>query len=140
MKLLTCLGALLFLSIVSAFAADNKELVLIEQTARNYMEAWYEGDAGKMKQSLHKKLAKRSLKEGFDGNSRLGFTTASEMVSYTRSGYGKQLWQKDLNIDVTVLDHHKNIASVLVVSPHYHEYLHLAKLDKSWVIVNALYQ
>jgi len=62
------------------------------------------------------------------------------MVSYTRSGYGKQLWQKDLNIDVTVLDHHKNIASVLVVSPHYHEYLHLAKLDKSWVIVNALYQ
>ncbi len=140
MKLLTCLGALLFLSIVSAFAADNKELVLIEQTARNYMEAWYEGDAGKMKQSLHKKLAKRSLKEGFDGNSRLGFTSASDMVSYTRSGYGKQLWQKDLNIDVTVLDHHKNIASVLVVSPHYHEYLHLAKLDKSWVIVNALYQ
>jgi len=63
MKLLTCLGALLFLSIVSAFAADNKELVLIEQTARNYMEAWYEGDAGKMKQSLHKNWPKEASKK-----------------------------------------------------------------------------
>lgn len=38
------------------------------------------------------------------------------------------------------MDHFKDIASVKVVTPHYHEYLHLAKIGAAWVIVNTLYE
>jgi hypothetical protein len=140
MKKLICLCVSMFLAAFPVFADNGEDLSLIKETARNYMEAWYQGDASKMKKSLHKKLAKRSVKTGFDGNTSLGFTSASSMISYTRSGYGKQLWEENLDIKVTVLDQHDNIASVLVVSPHYYEYLHLAKTDNAWVIINALYE
>jgi len=141
MNRLICSIVLAFISAASFAQAKNiEDLVAIKETARNYMESWYQGDAQKMKKSLHKKLAKRSLKEGYNGKNVLGFTSSSDMVSYTRNGYGKQLWEKDLNIEVTVLDYHMNIASVLVVTPHYYEYLHLAKTDKSWIIVNTLYE
>lgn len=116
------------------------EILAIRETATNYMKSWYQGDAKGMKASLHGKLAKRSLQSGYDTEKELRRTTASDMISFTKSGYGKRLWQKDLNIEVLVLDYHKNIASVKIVTPHYYEYLHLAKTDNHWVIVNALYE
>jgi hypothetical protein len=45
-----------------------------------------------------------------------------------------------MTIEVIVLDYFKDIASVKIVTPHYHEYLHLAKVEKKWVIVNTLYE
>jgi hypothetical protein len=62
------------------------------------------------------------------------------MVGYTGGGYGANLWHDNLNIEVIVLDYYKNIASVKVTTPHYYEYLHLIKLKKEWVIINALYE
>ncbi len=115
------------------------EIAAIRQTAIDYMESWYLGDDKRMKASLHKKLAKRSLK-GMWGEDELRHTTASDMVSYTRSGYGERLWQQDLNIKVEILDCFKDIASVKVMTPHYYEYLHLAKMENKWVIINALYE
>ena len=62
------------------------------------------------------------------------------MIAYTQHGYGTGLWRKDMRIEVIVMDYYEGIASVKVVTPHYYEYLHLAKLDKQWVIVNTLYE
>lgn len=61
------------------------------------------------------------------------------MIVFTNAGYGKSLWRKDLTIDVIVLDQTDNIANVKVITPHYYEYLHLAKTDQGWIIVNTLY-
>ena len=94
-----------------------------------------------MKKTLHKKLAKRSVKTGLTkGNTTLGFTSNSDMISYTRGGYGKQLWVEGLKIEVKILDRYEHIASVVVKTPDYYEYLHMVKLDKGWVIINALYE
>jgi len=132
---------IIFLLIVSTVQAGSPiEISAIKKTAMNYMEAWYQGDAKKMKESLHSNLAKRSLREASQGKNELRLTTASDMVSYTESGYGKNLWRENYNIEVIVLDYYKNIASVKVIAPHYHEYLHLVKTDDKWVIVNALYE
>ena len=56
------------------------------------------------------------------------------------SGYGTTLGQEGQSIEVVVLDAHANISSVKVVTPHYYEYLHLAKIEGCWVILNALYE
>ena len=42
-------------------------------------------------------------------------------------------------IDVTVVDVHGNIASAVVDSDVYREYVHLVETDDGWKIVNALW-
>ena len=131
--------SMMILSMASAGNAYD-DISAIKETAMNYMESWYQGDADRMKSSLHDKLAKRSLKESSDGNQELRLTSASDMVLYTEMGYGKRLWKEAFTIDVIVLDHYQNIATVKVIAPHYLEYLHLVKKDHKWLIVNALYE
>ena len=132
--------ALLLLCLPAVDAAGQDETTGITATALNYMEGWYQGDARRMKASLHKKLAKRSLQEGHGDKRTLRLTSASDMVTYTRHGYGTSLWRKGMQIEVIILDHFRDIATVKVVTPHYYEYLHLAKPGDEWVIVNTLYE
>lgn len=134
------ISAIVFLFCMTTVdAIGQDETAAITATALNYMEGWYLGDAKRMKASLHKKLAKRSLQEGYGNKKKLRLTSASDMVAYTRNGYGAGLWREGMQIEVILLDHFKDIATVKVVTPHYYEYLHLAKPGDGWVIVNALY-
>lgn len=137
-QMLSLIVCILFVPLVQAQSPD--ELSAIKQTALNYMDSWYQGDSKKMKQSLHKKLAKRSLQKSVGGKKLLRKTSASDMVWYTRSGIGENLWYDDLKTEVVVLDHYEDIASVKITTPHYYEYLHLIKLEGKWVIINALYE
>ena len=110
---LALLLVFVYVSIANANDADDTEG--INETALNYMEGWYKGDVKRMKASLYKKLAKRSLRVSGNGKISLGQTSASDMIAFTRAGYGKNLWRKDLTIDVIVLDQTENIASVKVI-------------------------
>lgn len=130
----------LFLFVTTVPAANPDELTAIKEAALNYMDSWYKGDSQRMKQSLHKKLAKRSLQESVSGKKILRFTSASDMIWYTRSGYGENLWYDNLNIEIVILDYYQDIASLKVITPHYYEYLHLIKQDNKWVIINTLYE
>ena len=127
------------MGITTVHADEPAEIAAIKKTALDYMQSWYRGDAQTMKACVHKKLAKRSL-VGFFGEPGLRHTTASDMIRYTDIGYGTSLYRKGQKIDVRVLDYYKNIASVKVTSLHYYEYLHLAKIDGKWVLLNALYE
>ena len=53
-----------------------------------------------------------------------------------RKGRGSRSGRR---IDVTVVDVHGNIASAVVDSDVYREYLHLVRTDDGWKIVNALW-
>jgi len=130
----------MFVSVTTVLAEDVNDISAIEKTARTYMESWYQGDAEKMGEVLHKDIAKRSLQPGDSENNDLRKITASDMISWTRSGYGKPLWTNDMDIKVTVLDFRNNIASVKVITKHYYEYLQLSKIDDKWLIINALYE
>jgi hypothetical protein len=59
------------------------------------------------------------------------------MVELTAAGEGKS--DDPGHIDVEVIDLHGNIASVVVRSAVYREYLHLVRTDEGWKIVNALW-
>ena len=140
MRPVSMLIIVLFFFGAKVMAEDAGDSTAIRETARNYMESWYRGDAGQMKKCLAKQLAKRNVKQGHGDTRVIGTTSRADMLSYTRSGYGKTLWQDGLEIKVSILDLHDNIASVKVVTPHYYEYLHLAKTGERWQIINALYE
>jgi len=55
-----------------------------------------------------------------------------------RAGYGKNTLSDKQQKDVTILDIFENAASVKVVAADWIHYLHMAKFNGKWVIVNVL--
>ena len=110
--------------------ADRAAIV---STALDYFEGWFDGDAARMERALHPELAKRGPS--------LRTTTKDEMVAATAEGEGRAVDPgPGRRIDVTVVDVHGTIASAVVDSDVYREYLHLVRTDDGWRIVNALWQ
>jgi Putative lumazine-binding len=106
----------------------------IEVTVLDYFEGWFEGDSERMTRALHPGLAKRSL-----ANGALDEDTASEMIAATAAGMGKSRDPGDRGIEVNVVEIHGPIATVVVHSTIYREYLHLGRTEDGWKIVNALW-
>jgi len=83
-------------------------------------------------------LAKRGIDYGPDAaRTGLHHLDAEYMVASAGRGPRRQFARK---CDITILDLADNIASVKVVSEPFVDYLHLAKLDGKWSIVNVLYE
>lgn len=93
-----------------------------------------------MERALHPDLVKRS--PGQDEVASLAFITADQMISWTAEGLGKEIGSglADRSIEVEVFDINDDIASVLVRSEPYHEYLHLVRTRDGWKIANTLYR
>jgi hypothetical protein len=106
----------------------------------DYFEGWFEGDAARMDRALHRGLAKRSLSQVDPDSTELRDLTKERMVELTAAGGGKgEGPDGGLGIEVEVVDLHGNIASVVVRSAVYREYLHLVRTNEGWKIVNALW-
>ena len=110
----------------------------IRDVARAYLESWLDGDGERMRGALHPMLAKRGLDYGPDSApTAIHHLDTDYMVASAgrgpRSQYGR-------TIEITILDLADNLASVKVVSEPFIDYLHLARLDGRWSIVNVLYE
>ena len=62
------------------------------------------------------------------------------LVQATRAGVGKQYPKDKQQKDVTILDVFENAASVKVVAADWIDYMHMAKFNGRWVIVNVLWE
>jgi putative lumazine-binding protein len=113
----------------------------IKQTALDYIEGWYEGNAERMERALHPELAKRIVRTNPQNNqSRLDQMGAMALVLATRRGAGKSIPKERQQKDVTVLDIYQNAASVKIVAADWIDYLQVAKFNGHWVIVNVLWE
>jgi Putative lumazine-binding len=106
----------------------------------DYFQAWFEGDSERMDRVLHAALAKRSLRQVDPASGDLRSVTKEQMVTWAAEGEGVRLGAGgEVQIDVEVVDLYGNIASVVVRSSVYREYLHLVRTDDGWRIANALW-
>ncbi|HEX8245670.1 MAG TPA: nuclear transport factor 2 family protein, partial [Longimicrobium sp.] len=122
----------------TAGAADS---AAIRQAALDYIEGWYAGDAERMARAVHPELAKRIVRtDPQNGQSRLGQQSAMTLVEGTRRGGGRETPAGRQQKDVTILDIYQNAASVRIVASDWIDYLHLAKWNGRWVIVNVLWE
>lgn len=124
----------------SAQAQTPADSTAIRQAALDYIEGWYAGDAARMERALHPELAKRIVETNKEGKSSLKQMSAMTLVQYTRNGGGKQTPQAQQQKDVSILDIYQNAASAKVVASQWIDYLHLAKFNGRWVIVNVLWE
>jgi hypothetical protein len=115
---------------------DDEELV--RAAALDYFEGWYAADEARVDRSLHAGLVKRSAEPS--GSDELGPTTSkSMMLGYVREG-GGIADRTDDPIEVIVVDIHRDIASAVVRSAQYREYLHLVRGSQGWQVTNAFWQ
>src|SRR3712207_2534846 len=121
-------------------AQTPADAAAVKQTALDYIEGWYEGNAERMERALHPELAKRIVRTNKEGYSNLGQMGAMSLVQGTRRGGGKETPKEKQQKEVTILDVFENAASVKVVASDWVDYLHIAKWNGRWVIVNVLWE
>jgi len=123
----------------SAQAVTDEDRQAITQAAVDYAESWYTGDPARMERALHPELAKRIVVTR-DGKSRLEQMGAMTLVQGVKSGAGKNTPKEKMLKDVTILDTFGNTASVKLVMSGWIDYMHVAKYNGRWVIVNVLWE
>lgn len=94
-----------------------------------------------MERALHPELAKRIVNVNTqNGRHSLGQQSAMTLVQGTRRGGGKETPAAARKSDVRILDIFGNTASVRVDAGEWVDYLHVAKWNGRWVIVNVLWE
>jgi hypothetical protein len=139
MRVLVCLFTVLMAAPVSAQSAADS--TAIRTAALDYVEGWYAGDAARMGRALHPELVKRIVvNDTTTRRSVLENMGASALVNGTRRGYGKNTPKERQQKEIAILDIFGNAASAKSTMTDWIDYMHLAKVDGRWVIVNVLWE
>ncbi|NUO72590.1 MAG: hypothetical protein HOQ10_07725 [Frateuria sp.] len=123
-----------------AEAPSAADRAAIAQTALDFEESWYAGDAARMARALHPRFVMRHV--GTDPHSGASILTqdigAQQLIELTREGKGKVAPDRQRH-DVTVLDVFANAATAKIVAWYGVDYLELALWNGRWVVVNVLW-
>jgi hypothetical protein len=132
--------ALLTLAPNGAAAQAPADSAAIRATALDYIDGFYTGDAVRMERALHDDLAKRIVERKPGGPEVLQEMTAEQLIAMTARGGGTGMPDERKRSDVSILDIHGNMASVKIVAGSWVDYMHIARVDGQWVIVNVLWE
>jgi hypothetical protein len=105
----------------------------ITQTALDYFEGWFDADVERLDRALHPDLVKRR------SGDELGITTKERMLELTAAGAGAEDGA-DRRIEIEVVEVYGDIATAVVRSAVYREYVHLVRTSDGWKIANALWR
>ena len=109
----------------------------VRSVVMDYVEGWFDGDAGRMKQALHPELVKRCRGIEGDDPDALETLSAREMIDATADGEGRREDAADRRIEIRIDYLSGGIASVQCFCHRYVDLLHLIELPDGWKIVNA---
>jgi hypothetical protein len=118
-------------------AADSSAIVA---TALDYIDGFYTSDAARMERALHPELAKRIVGDPAGPESRLQNMSAQQLIDATAGGGAARIPDDAKKRDVSILDIYHNIASVRIDAGVWIDYLHIARWNGEWRIVNVLWE
>lgn len=118
-------------------AADS---AAIRATALDYIDGFYTGDAARMERALHPDLVKRIVTRTPGEAETLQEMTTDQLIQMTAGGGGTRIPEEQMISDVTILDIFEGMASVKIVAGLWVDYMHIARVDGDWVIVNVLWE
>jgi hypothetical protein len=144
MKTLAAMSFLIAVATVigatSAPAQTATDSSAIVATALDYIDGFYTSDAARMERALHPDLAKRIVGNPAGPESVLQNMTAEQLVQATASGGADRIPDAAKKEDVSVLDIYNNIATVRIDAGLWIDYLHVARWNGEWKIVNVLWE
>ena len=134
------IGASLFRPTVVCLAQSAADSAAIRATALDYIDGWYAADGSRMERALHPELAKRNVYSDASGRSRLIQMSAMTLVNSTRMGGGSNIPAAQRADSVKILDIFGGAASVRVRAATWVDYMHMAKYNGQWRILNVLWE
>jgi hypothetical protein len=120
--------------------ATADDLAAIRAAVLDYFDGWFVADPERVRRALHPALAKRSRGQDVDRTPAVSSLTAEEMVAWTAAGHGRARGRAERALEIHLADVSGTIASVVVRSADYVEYLHCVATPEGWRIVNALWR
>ena len=126
----------------SAHAQTDADREAVRQAALDYVEGIYNVEPSRIERSVHPKLAKLGFyRPSAEDSYRPGSTMTFEKLVEVAKNYNKEgKLPKDAPKEVTLLDVLDQTATVKLVAEWGVDYMHLAKFDGKWMIVNVLWQ
>ena len=136
---------ILFLSILAfSFAVSaqtNEDKEAVKWAALDYIEAVYDVNPAKVERSVHPDLAKRGF---FIKKGEIAYTpnamTFAQLVELAKNYNKNGRVPKDAPKEVVIYEVSDQTASAKVTASWGIDYLHLAKYDGNWKIINILWQ
>jgi len=112
----------------------------VRSVVMDYVEGWFEGDAGRMKRALHPELVKRCRGIEGDDPDALETLSARDMIDATADGEGCREDAADRRIEVRIDHLSGGIASAQCFCHRYVDLLHLIEMPDGWKIANATWR
>lgn len=117
----------------------NKDIEAIKRAVLDYVEAAYTVDPARIERSVHPELAKLGFireKSGYNEH-RMTFEELVGIVkTFNQDGHVPQ----DAPKNITIYEALDQTASVKLEAWWGIDYIHLAKFDEKWMIINVLWQ
>lgn len=141
MRKITGLMLLLMLLPLAAKGQANDEREAVRQAVLDYVEGIYEVNPGRVERSVHPDLAKRGFfkKMGETAYSEEKMTFQQLLDTAAKWNKSGRL-PKDAVKEVVVFDVADQTASAKLTAVWGIDYLHLAKYEGKWKIVNVVWQ
>jgi hypothetical protein len=125
----------------SARAQSAADSAAVRAAALDYVEGYYEGNAERMARAVHPELVKRIVaRDSASGRSWINNMGAGSLISGTARGGGRNTPPDRRRKDVRILDIYGNVASVRATMSGWIDYMHIARIDGRWQIVNVLWE
>lgn len=127
-------------------AQSSNDSLAIENTCRNYIEGWKNGDIDKISSAVSPELVKRTIMVDGEGHSYTSGMSYSLFKTFSRSsknGISLQDFRpnEEFGFEVIIYDISGDLATVKTIVPKYNffDYCQLARFDDEWKIINILW-
>ncbi|AZA78024.1 hypothetical protein EG347_11095 [Chryseobacterium sp. G0186] len=133
---------LLFSAHQCIWGQTQQDSLAIKQAALDYIESQHTPNPPRMERALHPRMVKRTFwKDKSTGKDYLRETNTESMILLSESyNKNKDKFPASPKKEVKFLDISEKTASVKLIADEWIDYMHLAKLNDTWKIVNVLWQ
>lgn len=137
-----CLAFLLFTAPVAAQQEANADREAVRQAVLDYVEGIYNVQPERIERSVSPNLAKLGFyRPPTETAYRPGRSMAFQQLVEIAKTYNKEgKLRKDAPKDIQIYDVLDQTATVKLTAEWGIDYMHLAKMDGKWMIINVLWQ
>lgn len=147
MKLLYFFALTLLIFNCPLFAQTPIDSAQIKETVLDYLEGMETNNPQSIEKAMHPDLAKRTIEKNKEGVEYPANMTAASLIGYSKEFDFSLFYKADVDPDepltseVIIYDISNGIASVKAVTNKFEfvDYIHLAKLNGEWKIINILW-
>jgi hypothetical protein len=142
MRTLFILSFLSLISVNTLSAQTRQDTLAIQRAALDYIESQHKPNPQQMERALHPRLVKRTFwKDKVTGKEFLDENFAENMVILAeRYNVKGDKFPANPKKEVKLLDVSDRTASVKLIADDWIDYMHVAKINGQWKIVNVLWQ